>query len=90
MKKQAFIYLSGLVLFTLVGVAIGRASKRVLKSDSILNVICDDKRKTATLALELHSERDIWKLSQAKIAVFNVHVEKVGENSEEPKTDKNA
>ena len=90
MKKQAFIYLSGLILSGLVGIVIGRASKRVLKSAAILNVVCDDKNKTATLALQLSSPKDVWKISQAKIAVFDVRVEKIGEKKEEDPSHENA
>ena len=90
MKKQAFIYLSGLVLSTLIGIAIGRSSKKVLKSSAILNVVCDDIRKTASLSLELGSDKDIWKLSQSKVAVFDIRVTKVEKKKDEEPSHENA
>lgn len=82
MKKKVFTYMFGLVLSTLIGVAIGRASKKMPASSGTINVVSDDVTNEINLQLSL-TEKALNEIPNHRLAVFNVKVIKVEEEKDE-------
>ena len=82
MKKKALVYLSGLILSTLIGIGIGRASKKMPRSSGTINVIHDDIANDVNLQLSLTKE-NLNEIQSLRLAVFNVKVIKVEEEKDE-------
>lgn len=81
MKKQALIYLSGLVFSTIVGGVVGYSIRNKPKKSGTLNVFYDETN-TPSMSLAFKTNDDVNEMLKHKTATFDIKFIKIEEEKD--------